>query len=70
MSVKYQGHSLTLAKGQAGFKIKNLFCSGNVGSFETEFKIKAYGRIGMQIHTNELDHMAKMISMSVDGKNL
>ena len=32
--------------------------------------MKAGGRIGMKIYTNEVGHMAKMAAMPIYGKNL
>ena len=49
MSIRGQGHSLTFAKGDSDFKIKNLFFSEIVGSFETKFHLNADARIGMKI---------------------
>ena len=31
--------------------------------------MKAYGRMGMKIYINELDHMTKMAAMPIYGKN-
>ena len=47
MSVKGQGHYLTLAKGHSDLKIKTcfvlFFLSETVESFKTNFHIRAYG---------------------------
>ena len=32
--------------------------------------MKAYGRMGMKIYTNELGHMTKLAVMPIYGKNL
>ena len=32
--------------------------------------MKAYGRMGMIIYTNELDYMTKLAAMPIYGKNL
>ena len=32
--------------------------------------MKAYGRMGMKIHTNELGHMTNMAAMFINSKNL
>ena len=32
--------------------------------------MKAYGRMGMKIYTNELGHFANMAPMPIHGKNL
>ena len=45
MSIKSQGHSLTLVKGHSDFRKKTRFSPEAVGSFETQFHMKAYGRI-------------------------
>ena len=44
--------------------------SETVGSFETKFHMKAFGRMGMKIYTNELGHLTKMATMPIYGKNL
>ena len=62
MSIKGQGHSLTLAKGHSDFKIKPFFLK-TFGAFETKFHMKTYGRKGSKICTNELGHMTKMAAM-------
>ena len=52
------------------FLIKNLFSSETVGSFETKVLIKAYGKMGIKIYTNELGHINLMTPMFIYGKNL
>ena len=52
------------------FQSQNLFFSETVGSFGTKIHMKAWGRIGMKIYTNELGHMTNMATMSIYGKNL
>ena len=39
-----------------------------VGSSDTKFHIKAYGRMGMKNYTNKLGHMTRMTSMSIYSK--
>ena len=41
MSIKGQGHCLTFAKGYSDSKLKLVFFSELVGSFETKFYVKA-----------------------------
>ena len=67
MSIKGQGHSLTLVKGHSDFKVKTRFLAETVGRFGTKIHMKAWGRIGMKIYTNDLGHMA---AMPIYGKNL
>ena len=50
-------------------KLKLVF-SKTVGSFGTKIHMKAGGRIGMKIYTNELGHMTNMATMPIYGKNL
>ena len=52
------------------FQSKNLFFSKTVGLFGTKVHMKAWGRIGMKICTNELGHMTNMATMPIYGKNL
>ena len=52
------------------FQSQNLFFSKTVGSFGTKIHMKAWGRIGMKIYTNELGHMTNMATMPIYGKNL
>ena len=70
MSIKGQGHSLTLVKGHSDFKVKNLFFAETAGRFGTKIHMKASGRIGIKIYTNELGHMTNMAAMPIYGKNL
>ena len=70
MSIKGQGHSLTLVKGHSDFKVKNLFLAKTVKRFGTKIHMKAWGRIGMKIYTNELGHITNMAAMPIYGKNL
>ena len=51
-------------------KIKVVFFSEAVGSFETKFHMKAYGRMGFKINKTELGHMTKMAAMPIYGKSL
>ena len=69
MSVRAQGHSLTFEQVTQTSKLK-LFNSETVGSFETKFHMKAFGRIGMKIYTCEFGHLTKMAAMPIYGKNL
>ena len=50
MSIKGQDHSLTFAKDHSDSKLKLVFFSEIVRSFETKFYVKAYGRIGMKLY--------------------
>ena len=68
MSIKGQGHSLTLAEGHSDIKIKSCFFNKIAGSFETKFRVKAYGSTGMKICTNCLGHMTKMAAVPIYGK--
>ena len=54
MSNKGLGHYLTLAKGHSDLRVKACVSQKEtVESFGTKFHMKAYGRMGMKIHTNE-----------------
>ena len=70
MSIKGQGHSLTLVKGHSVFKVKTCFSKKTVRQFEIKVHMKASGGIGMKIYINELGHMNNMAAMPIDGKNL
>ena len=63
MSIKGQGHSLTLDKGHSDFKCKTCLFAETVQRFETKAHMKAYGRMGMKIYTNEFGHMTNMAAM-------
>ena len=65
MSIKIQGHSLTVVKDHSDFKVKT--CFSQLGDLN-QVHIKAYGRMGMKICINELGHMTKMASMPTYGK--
>ena len=47
MSIKGQGHSLTLVKGHSDFKV-NMFSTEIVGQFGTKVDMKALVRMGMK----------------------
>ena len=70
MSIKGQGHSLTLVIGHSDFKVKSLYFTETVGPFGTKAHMKAYVRMEMKIYTNELGHMTNMVTMPIPGKNL
>ena len=42
----------------------------NSGAIWNKDQMKAGGRIGMKIYTNEVGHMTKMAAMPIYGKNL
>ena len=67
MSIKGQGHSLTLIKGHSDFNVKTCFSQKQWGDLEPKF---IGGRIGMKIYTNKFGHMTNMASMPIYGKNL
>ena len=52
------------------FQSQNLFFSKITGQFGTKVHIRAWGRMGMKIYTNDLVHMTKMATMPINGKNL
>ena len=68
MSIKGQGHFLTLVRYHSDFKVKTCFSQKQFGRFGTKVHMKAYGRMGMKIHIFELDHMIKMAAMPIYGK--
>ena len=70
MSIKGQGHSLTLVKGHSDFKVKTCFSKKQEGQFGTKVHMKALGGIGMKIYINELGHMTNMVAMPFYGQNL
>ena len=70
MSIKGQGHSLTLVKGHSDFNVKTCFSQKTVGRFGTKIEMKALGRKGMKIYTNELGHMTNMAAMPIYAENL
>ena len=69
MSIKGQGHSLTLVKRHSDFKVKTCFSQKQLGDLEPKY-MKARRRMGMKIYTNELGHMTNMATMPIYGKNL
>ena len=70
MSIKGHGHSLTLVKGHSDLKVKTCFFTETVGQCGTKANMKAYGRMGMKIYTNELSLMTNIATMPIYGKNL
>ena len=47
------------------FQTRNLFFSKTVWPFETKVHMKARGKMGMKIYTNELGHMTNMAAMPI-----
>ena len=68
MSIRGQGHYLTLAKGHSACKI--IFYFETVELLSTKFDLKVYGCMGMKIHTIELGYMTKMALMRIYGIHL
>ena len=50
--------------------MKLVLFSETFGPVEIESYFKAYGNIGIKVYINEFDHMNKMASMPINGKNL
>ena len=67
---EYQGHSLTLVKGQSDFKVKTCFSQKQLGDLEPKFIRKLKSGMAMKIYTNGLGHMTNMATMPIYGKNL
>ena len=70
MSIKGQGHSLTLVKGHSDFNVKTCFSQKQLGDLEPKFKWKLEGKKGMKIYTNEMGHMTNLAAMPIYGKNI
>ena len=47
-----------------------LLVSETVGSVETKFNLKAYGRMVIKTSSNQSGHMTKMAAMFIYGKNI
>ena len=47
-----------------------MFFSKTVGRFGSKVHMKAWGRMGMKIYTNEFGHMTNMAAMPIYSKNL
>ena len=69
MSIKGQGHSLTLVKGHSDFKVKTCFSQKQLGDLEPKFIWKLEGEY-VKNYTNELGHRTNMAAMPIYGKNL
>ena len=81
MSIKGQGHPLTLVKGHLDFKVKcltlvrpstisNDFSSETTGLIATKVHIQPPGPLGKKSCSNGLGHMTNMAAMPIYGKNL
>ena len=70
MSIKGQVHSSTLVKGHSDLNVKTFFLKDSWAIWNQNLYIKALGRIGMKIYTNELGHMTNMAAMPMYGKNV
>ena len=62
MSIRGQGHSLTLAN------LNLFFFSKTFELFETKYHVKQFLSTEMKIYTNGLDHMTKMAATPIYGK--
>ena len=69
MSIKGQGHSLTLVKGHSDFKVKLVYLK-NSWAIWNQNSYESLRDNRMKIHTNELGHMTNMAAMPIYGKNL
>ena len=69
---EYQRSRSFFDPGQRSLRFQSisLFFSETVGWFVTKVHMKAYGRMGMKIYTNEFGHMTNMVAMRIYGKNL
>ena len=67
MSIKGQGHSLTLVKGHSDFKVKTCFLQKQFGVWN-QSSYESLRENGNEIYTNELGHMTNMAAMPIYGK--
>ena len=70
MSIKSQGHSLTLVKDHLDFKVKTCFSQKQFCDLEPKFN-ESLREIGNEnLYINVLGHMTNMAAMPIYGKNL
>ena len=69
MSIKGQGHSLTLVKGHSDYKVKTCFSQKQLGDLEPN-SYESLRENRNENYTNELGHMTYMAAMPIYGKNL
>ena len=70
MNVKGQDHSLTVVQSHSDSTFLNFLSSKSTRPIEAKFHIKPPWAVGMKISSNVLDHMTKMASRLIYGKNL
>ena len=71
MSIKGQGHFLTLVKGHSDLNVKTFFLKDSWAIWNQSFyESLREKRMEMKIYTNELGHMTNMATMPIYGKNL
>ena len=69
MNIKGQSHSLTLVQGHSNATFSNFFFLETAWPIEAKFYVEPPWDGGTKIWSNGLDHMAKMATMPIYGKN-
>ena len=70
MSIRGQGHSLTLAQGHLDMKNKTFFPSETTEPFVTKFHRTAFRNKEMKSNKYEFGYMINMAAMPVYGKTI
>ena len=70
MSIKGQGHLLTLIQGHSDSTFSNIFSLETPRPIEAKFHMEPPWDGGIKVSTNGLSHMTKMAIMSIYRKNL
>ena len=68
MTIKGQGHLLTLVQDQSVSRYSNVFSLWTAGPFEAKFHVEPPWDRGMMACSNGLGHMTNMADMSIYGK--
>ena len=70
MNIKSQGHSFTLIQGHSDSTFSNFFFLETTRPIEAKFHVDPQWDGGTRIYSNGPDHMTKMATMPIYGKNM
>ena len=70
MTIKGEGHSLTLVQGHSDSTFSNFFFLETAWPIEAKFYVEPPWDGRMKVSTTALRHMTKMAVMPIYGKNL
>ena len=70
MTIKSQGHSLTLVQAHSDSTLPNFFSWETAKAIEAKFRAKLQWDGGTKVCSNGLGHMSEMAAIPIYGKNV